>query len=103
MPNGSALKLLLVLNVAWGLRGPAHEKKVHTKKLIPVSDRRSRIEYAATYVSLKFRNRFGAITLDNEARLAISDSPKEVFLRSDQLAVDMENRDAAGAILVIHL
>src|ERR1700680_2170911 len=98
----SAFKALLIVNASWCVRGDGHSKKIESKHLIALADRRSRIHKATGEVSLRFRDKNGNLQLDNEARLTILDENGNAFLHSVHLAKDLLSRATDGALLFVH-
>jgi hypothetical protein len=72
MANGTALKLLVVVDAVWCVAGDSHLKRVATRHQIPLSDRRSLITISATDVTLKFRGKNGRLCFDRDARLLVT-------------------------------
>ncbi len=102
MSTVSAFKALLILNASWCVRGDGHAKKLESKHLIALSDRRSRLNTSAGEVSLRFRDKNGDLQLDNDARVTILEESGTVFLHSVQLAKDLLSRPIHDALLFLH-
>ncbi len=97
---GIAPKLLLVINADWCVHGNGHEKKLRTKNLIALSNRRSQLLGASSDAQVKFRSLSGKIVLDNDARLIAPDDLGGAFLCSPLLASDIRSRQTEDALFV---
>jgi len=97
---GIAPKLLLIMNADWCVRGVGHEKKLRTKNLIALSNRRSQLLGASADAQVKFRNQSGKIVLDNEARLIVPDELGVAFLCSPLLANDIKSRQTEDTLFL---
>jgi hypothetical protein len=103
MSTHSALKLLLAISGRWCTRDATNVRRLEVKHLLPLSYRQSPITCPAQGVYLKFRSIDGDVTLDNEARLIVVDGSREVFLRSESLAADLQRRNLDDMVLYVLL
>jgi hypothetical protein len=102
MANGSALRLLLVVQGAWCFSDNSRAKRATARSQIPLSDRRSSITKSSTDTVIKFRDRDGRLCLDRNARLIVADVGK-VYLQSAELAKDFAARYDNDTLLYIFL
>jgi hypothetical protein len=91
------------VNPSWCLHGDGHTKKLETKNLIALTDRKSRIRNAAGEVSLRFRDQSGSLRHDNSSRLTVIEDTGKAFLFSVPLARELLSRNLDGVLLFVHL
>lgn len=103
MSDASASKVLLVVNADWCIYGDGHESKLKSKHVIALTARRSTSVKPASEVTLRFRDRTGAIALDDAARIYVNDDTGTAFLQSDRLSLDLLERGMTSAIIFVLL